>query len=117
MIVLCEKYLKEKRGTISILPFIPYYLKLEDDFVIELRENHFSSFRWHLSNYDKDLTSMISKKSYNLAPPHILGRKHIIVWKFGSFYCGKITLKFNLYRSWEGINSSVKKLIYYITII
>ncbi|WP_420852352.1 protease inhibitor I42 family protein [Oceanirhabdus seepicola] len=117
MIFLCEKYLKEKKGTISILPFIPYYLKVGEDFVIELKENHFSSFRWHLSNYDRDLISLISKKSFDLAPIHILGRKHIVIWKFRSFYYGKITLQFNLYRSWEGINSSVEKLIYYITII
>jgi len=117
VIVLCEKYLKEKRGTISILPFIPYHLKLGDDFVIELKENHFSSFRWHLSNYDKEITSLISKKSFDLAPPHILGRKHIVLCKFRCYYYGKITLQFNLYRSWEGMNSSVEKLIYYVTII
>jgi len=109
--------LKEKRGTISLLPFIPYYLKIDDDFIIELKENHFSSFRWHLSNYDRDITSLILKKDFDLSPSHILGRKHTVLWKFRSFYYGKITLQFNLYRSWEGLNSSVEKLIYYITII
>ncbi|WP_442945398.1 protease inhibitor I42 family protein [Oceanirhabdus sp. W0125-5] len=117
MIFLCEKYLKVKRGTISILPFIPYSLKLGEDFVIELKENHFSSFRWHLSNYDRDLTDLITKKTFDLAPTHIFGRKRIVLWKFRTFYYGKITLHFNLYRSWEGVNSSVEKLIYYITII
>lgn len=114
---MCEEYLEDKKGTVTLIPFKEYYLQPGDAFNIELKENHFSSFRWHLTEYDNDIISLVLKDRFDPYPNDLLGRKKIVLWKFRSFYRGKIQLIFELYRPWEGVSSSVEQLIYHINVI
>lgn len=113
---MCKEYLKNKKGSVTLLPFQEHFLIMGDIFNIELKENHFSSFRWHLAEYDPGMVSLILKKKIDPYSNDIMGHKKIVLWQFRALDTGKTKLIFELYRPWEGISTSVERLVYDVTV-
>lgn len=106
------------KKTITLLDNLINYTDMNNIIVVKLKENYSSSFRWHFNMCNNKLIKFIGKEIIDLeSHPNIFGKKKLVIWRFVPLNKGIARISFYYHRVWEGKESSIEQIDYFINIL